>query len=135
MSLCTECKSMSTKTFEGDETKLFRHGYDSFRKAVFESKCYICCRVWESLTEEQKEVASRPQFMGIEYHLRLSNAIDSDGEARPTVAEITFTWDDDLYDCEDYTEPGGLLVEEVGNFAALNPASMFVHSRSPHPFQ
>lgn len=135
MSLCTECKSMSTKTFEGDETKLFRHGYDSFRKAVFESKCYICCRVWESLTEEQKKVASRPQFMGIEYHLRLWNAIDSDGEASLTVASITFRWDDDLYDCEDYTEPGGLGVEEAGNFAALNPASMFVHSRIPHLFQ
>ncbi|KAG6366495.1 hypothetical protein INS49_000672 [Diaporthe citri] len=124
MSLCTECKSMSTRTFEGDETKLFRHGYDSFRKAVFESKCYICCRVWESLTEEQKEVASRPEFMGIEYHFRPRRAIDSDGDPTLTVASLTFKWDDDLFDCEDYDEPGGFDVGE-GTFTALNPAKPY----------
>lgn len=128
MSLCTECNSISTRTFGSESAILFRHGYDSLRKAVFESKCYICCRVWESLTEEQKEVASRPEFMGIEYHLSVRTATDSDGDQVLPLASITFTWDDDLYDCEDYNEPGGLHVQDEGNFTALNPASMFVHS-------
>lgn len=134
MSLCTECKSMSTRTFEGDEDKLFRHGHDTFQKSVFESKCYICCRVWESLTQEQKDVASRPEFMGIEYHFRPGRAIDSDGDPLLTVASLTFTWDDDLFDCEDYGEPGGFDAGE-GTFTALNPAGMFVHSLILCPLQ
>lgn len=134
MSLCTECKLMSTKTYEDGENKLFRHDYDSFRKAVFETKCYICCPVWESLTEEQKEVAGRPEFMGIEYHFRPGNAIDSDGDPMLTVASLTFKWDDDLFDTEDYAEPGGYDAEG-GTFTALNPASMFVHSLILCPFQ
>lgn len=128
MSLCTQCQSISTRVLGQERTKVFRHGYDSFREAVFERKCYICYRVWESLSEEQKEVASRPEFMGIDYYIQVGDANRWDGEPTQSLASITFMLDDDLYNCEDYNEVGGLSVGLVGIFGALNPAGTYVCS-------
>lgn len=105
---------------------LFRHGYDSFRKAVFESNCYICYRVWQSFTEEQKEMASRPEFMGMEYYIQFGRGNHWDGQPSLSLAWITFVLDDDLYDCEDYNEPGGLSLAGMGIFGVLNPAGTSV---------
>jgi hypothetical protein len=124
MSLCTECKSITTRTFGQDRTLLFRHKHDSLRKAVFESKCHICYHVWESLSDEQKAIASRPEFMGIEYYISIRTLDFQERDPSDCLAEISFEWFDDFFDCDDYNEVGGLHVDFSGVFAALNPVGM-----------
>lgn len=75
-------------------------------------------------------MASRPEFMGIDYYIQVGDANRWDGEPTQSLASITFMLDDDLYNCEDYNEVGGLSVGLVGIFGALNPAGTFVHSLS-----
>ena len=113
---------MTTTRLALGTNSLFRHDHETLRKAVFESKCFICSGVWGSLTEEQKKVASVPDFEGIEYRIRLYRNPLNDGEQREYLATMLFSHGDDLFDCEDYNEVGGLPVDSVGCFAMLNPS-------------
>ncbi|KUI68836.1 hypothetical protein VM1G_04392 [Cytospora mali] len=122
---------MSTKVLTRGRNSLFRHDHITFRKAVFESRCFICSHVWNSLSQEQKDIASDAAFMGIEYQIHLSKIThDKDEEQRKVLANLSFEHGDDLYDCEDYKEVGGFPVEAVGCFAILNP-SVFPLQKAP----
>lgn len=84
--------------------------------------------MYRTLSEEQKAIASDPTFMGIEYFIFLRHITqEEDGEQQKIVATLSFEHGDDLYDCEDYNEVGGLLPgnSTVGCFAILNPSSEY----------
>lgn len=64
--------------------------------------------------------------MGIEYQISLSKIAQADdGDKKEILATLSFDHGDDLYDCEDYNEVGGLPVDQVGNFAILNPSGAY----------
>ena len=121
MGICEKCQSLAVSPLPGQGPTLYCYDYLSLRKAV-DSRCYICSRVWDTLTEEQKGVASGPGFMGITYRLwRSSRSMDD--EEGPILATLGFENGDDLYDCEDYNEVGGRhLNSDCGVFAFLNPS-------------
>lgn len=126
MGLCEQCRAMTTTPLAGGRNSLFRHDHVSLRKAVFESRCFVCCRVWDSLSEEQKGVARDPAFEGIGYSISLSRSTDGgDGEQVEILATLSFEHGDDLFDCEDYNVVGGLPVGSAGCFAILNPSGAY----------
>lgn len=78
-------------------------------------------------------VASDPAFMGIEYQIslhKITRAQAEDGDEQEILATLSFDHGDDLYDCEDYNEVGGLPVDQVGNFAILNPSGVYSNFQS-----
>lgn len=123
MGLCEQCQSISsTVLLLSGLNKVFHHSCETLKKSVFEAKCYVCSRVWDSLTEEQKAVASHPDFEGIDCKVSLQTSHEEDdGWQERVLAKITFTPGDDLYDCEDYETVGGKIMEHAGQFAILNP--------------
>lgn len=62
MGLCELCLSISSKVLVRGINTIFHHNYNTFKESVLRSKCYICSQVWNSLNEEQKAVASRPNI-------------------------------------------------------------------------
>lgn len=133
MGLCEQCQSVRAKVLVHGRNTLFRHDSSTLQKAVFESRCFVCSHVWDSLSGEQKAVASGPAFEGIEYQIFLSKIEnhDVDAEKSEIIAAISFDHGDDLYDCEDYNEVGGLSMDSMGNFAMLNPACAYICLVSP----
>lgn len=129
MGLCEQCQSISTKVLVHGRNSLFRHDHISLEKAVFESRCFICSRVWDTLSEEQKVVASGPAFMGIEYRMFLfQEKYSDDDELSEILAHLTFEHGDDLYDVDDYNEVGGMPMDSTGCFAILNPSGKHTSS-------
>lgn len=136
MSLCEKCQSMTSKPLSYGRNSLFRHDHISLQEAVFERRCFICTRVWDSLSEDQKAVASGPAFMGIEYQLFLLRPTSGeDGEQREgqeILATLSFKHGEDFYDCEDYNDVGGSPVGSAGCFAILNPSGTYTFDYWAH---
>lgn len=129
MGLCEQCHSMTETPLAYGRNSLFRHDHITLRKAVFVSRCFVCTRVWHSLTEEQKSIASDPAFEGIEDEIYLSRMPGGkDGEQQGILANMSFQHGDDLYDCEDYNVVGGPSLVFAGCFAILNPSSAYTLS-------
>nr|AET07139.1 vegetative incompatibility protein 6 [Cryphonectria parasitica] len=130
MSLCRKCQAIpDTRICSGEHRVVVRHDSASIQKSV-EDRCYICARVWNSLSEEQKAVCKRPTFEGIVYKMytRDQSYGGSNAHSRPILAQLLCQpAKDDLYDCDDYNEVGGWWRNEAGAFAALNPSIFPVH--------
>lgn len=123
MGLCEHCHSISSKVLVGGMNKaLIHHDHETFKKAVFENKCYLCSQVWDSMNEEQKEVAGRPDFEGIDYDIFLNQIKYGEDERQKTfLASFFINHGEDLWDCEQYDTVGGKHVSGAGQFAILNP--------------
>lgn len=116
--LCKKCQSIPETVIAGRGLQVaLEHDFKSLKESV-ERRCFICTRVWDTLSEQQRTVAGRPTFMGIRYQLCLktSSAI---------VAKLMCDPGDDLYDCDDYKVVGGWWRGETGHFAMLDPSSTF----------
>lgn len=123
MGLCEQCQSISSKVLVFGKNMVFHHNYETFRKSVFGDRCYICSQVWDSMNEEQKAVASRPDFEGIDYEVFLKSAsFDEEGQQERVLATISFSHGEDLWDTEEYDPIGGMSMEDAGKFAILNPS-------------
>lgn len=126
MAFCQKCQLIPDILIARgqDRTVVVHHDSASLQAAVTE-RCYICLRVWESLSEEQKSVASSSAFEGIRYNLSLSLDYSEPGSSEESsfIAELKCNHGDDLYDCDDYNEVGGWWRLEMGQFTMLNPSS------------
>lgn len=124
MDLCEQCQRISSTVLVSGNNKVLHHTHETFQKSVFGEKCYLCSQVWNSLNEEQKTVASRPDFEGINYEVFFyGRGFRYDGQLDRILAKVDFTHGEDLWDCEEYDEVGGKTMEEAGQFAILNPYS------------
>lgn len=130
MSLCQRCRSIADTAISRTRATVLHHDSAGSLKESVESSCFICARVWDSLSGEQRAAAESPSFMGIRYLMKTvepSRRYGSPGE-QPLLANILCEHGDDLYDCEDYNVVGGWWKGNTGNFAVLNPLSMSVNS-------
>lgn len=124
MGLCEKCQSLATEAFRSSESpSVDRYDYLSFRRAV-DGKCFVCSHVWDSLSEEQKGIASKPGFMGITYRIYRNSRPGSD-EGEPILATLSFQHGDDLFDCEECNKVGGLMINSAGVFAFLDPSGEY----------
>lgn len=122
MGLCELCQSLSSKVLVNGVNKALHHNHETFKEAVFGSKCYLCCQVWDSMNEEQKEVAGRPGFEGIDYDILLGRTqYGEENGQEPVLATLFIKHGEDLWDCEQYDTVGGTHVVDAGQFAILNP--------------
>lgn len=120
MRLCEQCRSISSKVLP--KRTVLHHNYASLQKSVFAGSCYLCSQVWDSLNEEQKGVASRSDFEGIDYEVSLGRtSYGDDGVQERILAKISFEHGEDLLYCEEYDIVGGTSLEDAGQFAILNP--------------
>lgn len=95
------------------------------------SKCYICSQVWDSMNEEQKEVARRPNFEGFDFDILLRKTrYGEDGRQEPVLAMFFIQHGEDLWDCEEYNTPGGPDLSGPGRFAILNPFGGYNSTRT-----
>lgn len=81
--------------------------------------CYICKRVWESLSDEQKLCTKSSGFEGINYDVTLKSV----NEGNSILAKLNCEPGDDLYDCDDYNVVDGWWEFESGAYAFLNATS------------
>jgi hypothetical protein len=135
MGLCEQCQSISSKVLsrQGFNT-VFHHNHETFMRSVFDSKCYICSQVWDSLNEEQQGKAIRPEFEGIDYKVSLrSTSYGEEDRQEPILATIFFTHGEDLWDCEEYDPVGGMTINDSGQFAILNPNGRWILSNLIKP--
>lgn len=131
MGLCAHCLSLSSKVLIFGVNAALHHSHETFKEAVFVSKCYICSQVWDSMNEEQKEVVRRPDFEGIDYNIRLGRTrYGEDGRQEPVLATIFIKHGEDLWDCEEYNKVGGTFVSGAGQFAILNPFGGYNSTRT-----
>lgn len=122
MGLCEHCQSISSKVlkFRG-KNNVLHHNHETLKRSIG-SKCYLCSQVWDSLNEEQKGVARRPDFEGIDYDVSLGKTRYSEEDRQePILATFSFGHGEDLWDCEEYNDVGGTHIREAGKFAILNP--------------
>lgn len=120
MGLCETCQSLSSKVLVSGMNTAIHHDHETFKEAVFGSKCYLCSQVWDSMNEEQKEVARRPNFEGLDYHILLGRIrYGEDDRLEPVLASFFIKHGEDLWNCEEYDTVGGTHVG--GQFAILNP--------------
>lgn len=126
MTLCQKCQSIpdTAVAYSGRPT-VVRHDTASLKRSI-QTRCFICTRVWESLSEEQKTVAESPTFTGIQYQARMSTGWMGEKRENPILASLICEPGDDLYDCEDYNVVGGWWRMETGQFSVLNPSSMSI---------
>lgn len=121
MGICEKCQLLASGPINGSQSRLVsNYDYLSLRKAV-DSRCFICLRVWESLTEEQKGIVSTPDFTGITYKISRRSR-QGEGEEDAILATLSFEHGDDLYECDDYNKPGGLWIDSAGVFAFVHPS-------------
>lgn len=91
-------------------------------RSVFDSKCFLCSQVWESLHEEQKEVARRPDFEGLKCNVSLvKGSFGTDDRPENIIAQMYFDHGDDLYETEEYNRVGGMITDFSGQYAILDP--------------
>lgn len=122
MGLCEQCQSISSKVLVFGRNTAIHHNYETFKEAVFGSKCYLCSQVWDSMNAEQKAVARRPEFEGIDYEILLGKTkYFEDDRQKPVLAKIFIEHGEDLWDCEEYDTVGGTHMDSAGQFAILNP--------------
>lgn len=107
----------------------FRHDSASLKKAV-EDECYMCTRVWDSLSREQQAIVESPGFRGIECHISFkAPAGDEDGAIEKAVPiGFTFLCQEEMFDCDEANDVGGWSDWESGQFALLSPCSMCVYT-------
>lgn len=122
MGLCEQCQSISSTVLSGLKGKtVLQHNNETLARSVFDSKCFLCTQVWNSLTEEQREVTRRPEFEGITYIASLETA-GWDYGPEDILATIYIENGEDLYCCEDYNLVGGTLTGDSGQYAILRPS-------------
>lgn len=118
MGLCEQCRSIAENLMPLGRSKVFHHDAASLKKAT-EEKCFACLRIWNSLSEEQQAIASRPDFEGIDCYSVLRQRTCAKGDEEPILAYLSFEHGEDLY-CDDYNVMGGWR-GSAGHFAVLNP--------------
>jgi hypothetical protein len=123
MGLCEQCQSISSTVLVGSSRNtVLHHNHETFKRSVFGSKCYLCSQVWDSLNEEQKGKARRPEFEGIDYKVFLGRtSYGEEDRQEPILAKFYFDHGEDLWDCEEYDTVGGQFIQGAGQFAILNP--------------
>lgn len=107
-------------------TKLaFRHDFASLKKAV-EDECYMCTRVWDSLSTEQQAIAESPGFRGVECRVSFKARDGAeDGATEPAVLmAFSFLCQEEMFDCDEANAVGGWSDWERGHYALLSPSSM-----------
>lgn len=123
MGLCEHCQSISSKVLRhaSNWDTVLHHNHETFKRSV-RSKCYICSQVWDSLNEEQKAKAKRPNFEGINYKVLLGRtSYGEEDREEPILATFSIDHGEDLWDCEEYNDVGGEFLSGAGKFAILNP--------------
>lgn len=125
MKLCQRCQSISGQPLRAmNSYATFAHDFHSLRKAV-EIGCSVCSELWDTLSPDQKQVASRPDFQGITCKIALDVFSREEGRRRPILATMNFYAESDLWDCEDAEGFGTWHRSGAGQFAILNPDGMF----------
>lgn len=117
MSLCEQCRSISERPTPPGRSVAFHHDAVSLKKAV-EGKCFACLRIWNSLSEEQRAIASREDFEGIDCFSFLRQRAHVEGNEEPILAHFSFEHGEDLY-CDDFNVIGSWR-GSTGHFAVLN---------------
>lgn len=125
MGLCEQCQAISSTVLSRRVgTSVLRHNHETLARSVFDSKCFLCTQVWNSLTEEQRGVTRRPEFEGIDY--KISLVLDGprwDDGPEDILADVSFDHGEDLWCTEDYNTVGGDYTSHVnGQFAILRPS-------------
>lgn len=135
MGTCEQCRSLSKTPVSRDTDVAFRHDSASLLKAV-EDNCYMCSRVWHSLSKEQQAITQSPEFSGIECRIwvRTSATGDEDGDAEVDAPVVfSFVGGEEMFDCDEANEIGGWSCWDSGQFALLSPSSMFYMEAEKRP--
>lgn len=124
MNLCQNCRTVTQHPLGGKGPGAgFEHDSNSLREAV-ENGCFVCSQFWESLTANQKDVATRPEFQGITCSISSNLYLGADGSKRPILATMSFFGKDDLWECDDAERVGWQRSGLTGDFSILDPTSM-----------
>lgn len=122
MSLCYQCQCLSHTPVARMPTSevAFRHDYNSLMEAV-EANCYMCKRVWDSLSQRQQDVVRSPGFTGIECRISFETKGHIDDEKKHITLGFWFDAGAELdIDCN---EIGGWHnpYTTMGHFVVLDP--------------
>jgi hypothetical protein len=93
--LCRQCQGISKLEPKRGVQECYRHDLGSFEQAVAED-CYFCLRIWNSLSEEAREILHSPQFTGIKCSI-----MRYPGDRVGEVGSLLFSFGDEFFDCED----------------------------------
>lgn len=92
--------------------------------------CYICTRVWDSLSKVQQAVVQSPDFSGLECKISFPPVSEEGEDDESIVTSLTFLAGDELWDCEEANLVGGWSPTFFGQFVILNPRGMFAYNIS-----
>ncbi|KAJ4412427.1 hypothetical protein N0V82_008822 [Gnomoniopsis sp. IMI 355080] len=120
MAFCRQCQSLSKTPIARKTEVVFRHDYESLRQAV-DDDCYMCTRVWDSLSGTQQAIAQSPDFSGLECKASFTTVSEEDEDDEPIVISFTFWAGEELWDCEEPNLVGGWSPLLYGQFVILNP--------------
>lgn len=125
MAFCQQCQSVSTKPIARKSAVVFRHDYESLRRAV-EENCLICTRVWDSLSTTQQTVVQSRDFTGLECKISFT-PLNEEGELDESIfLSFKFQAGDELWDCDEANEVAGWSPDFYGHFVILDASSMFI---------
>ncbi|KAJ4390556.1 hypothetical protein N0V93_004152 [Gnomoniopsis smithogilvyi] len=119
MAFCQQCQSLSTRPVARKREVVFRHDYESLRKAV-DSDCYMCTRVWDSLSKVQQALVQSPSFSGLECMISFTPVSEEGEDDEPIAISFTFWAGYELWDCEEPNLVGGWSPFLYGQFVILN---------------
>lgn len=87
--------------------------------------CYMCTRVWDSLSKVQQAVIQSPDFSELECKISFTPTSEEGEVDEHIVVSFSFWAGDELWDCEEPNLVGGWSPTFLGQFVVLNTNSMF----------